>query len=256
MDNTETRTSSTGFFSELNGFLSLMITLLAVLFPLLPNFNLSYLITNFYVDGLLIYQLVFASLSVIPAFGLLYIVSRLAKSDQACGPFKKYLSYGMSVLFIILFSGSMKEVYAPTNSFTEYFIEKESNISYALVQDEAGIEYKIEYCNKSGQQIRCNINLYNKTSETINITDLQQIYLYDQLNRPASFEKTIFNSTIMRNYGKIHLTSKSKSNIDVYFNVKDTAQIKQSRELSFNFDYSNKNRHVTFMNVPISKTSS
>ncbi|GGA87867.1 hypothetical protein GCM10011369_32430 [Neiella marina] len=237
--------------AELSVVQSFIITVVAVLFPTLKNIDVISQIKAWELDGLFVYQIAFAVLATLSAFLILYMVSVLATSDKACTVFKKYFFYTLTCLLIFVLSLSLREFYAPTSSFTSYFLGKELNVNYSLVQNEAGITFEVVTCSKSGRLIKCNLEVSNVTSDDMNVGRFDRVSLYDQNNNQGNREKVIFDGKNVGRWDKIHLTKKSSTKLSLYFNMSDKASAELVKKLDINFHYFGNDRRVTFRNLEL-----
>ncbi|WP_283392492.1 hypothetical protein [Photobacterium phosphoreum] len=253
-ENIKKNKDSNGFFhfmTELSVIQTLVLTVIAVLFPALKSVDFLDRLRSLDFDGLLLYQTMFASIAVVSAFFILYVVSKLATSETACSTFKKYFYYLLSCLLIFVFSLSLREFYAPTSSFTSYVIGKEVKVNYGLIQVESGLEYEIQTCSKSGKLIQCNLTVSNKTDEDYNVARFDQIFFYDQSNSKGVLEKVIFDNQKVGRFSEIHLTKKSSTNLVLYFKMSAKSNTNLVKKLLINFHYFGENRSVIFRNLKI-----
>jgi len=239
------------FITELSVIQSIIITAVAVLFPTFKNVDFLSQVKSLDFDGLVLYQSMFAFFAVISAFSILYMISVLSTSDKACSTIKKYSFYTLTCLMIFTFSLSLREFYAPTTSFTSYFVGKELKVNYGLVQVESGLEFEVASCSKSGLLIQCNLKVTNKTKDDLNVSRFDRVYLYDQTNHEGKREKVIFDNKGVGRWEKIHLTKKSSTDLTLYFNMSDKSNSKLVKKLEINFHYFGNDRHVTFRNLAL-----
>ncbi|SIO94770.1 hypothetical protein [Vibrio spartinae] len=255
MENPEKQQQKSGgflhLFTELSVIQSIVLTAIAVLFPTFKSVDLLSQVKILDFDGLLLYQGAFALLAVISAFLILYMISILATADKACTTFKKYLFYTATCLMIFTFSLSLREFYAPTSSFTSYFVGKELKVNYSLVQVESGLEFEVVTCSRSGQLVKCELKVTNKTEDDMNVTRFDRVSLYDQNNHRGKREKVIFDNQNVGRWESVHLTKKSSSDLAMYFNMSEKSASKMVKKLAINFNYFGNDRLVTFRNLEL-----
>lgn len=239
------------FFTELSVLQSLLLTVVAILFPSLRTVGFFSQFTSLSFDGLLLYQGCFAILATLSAFVILYLIGRLASSDKACSSIMKYTYYFITLVMIFSFSICLKEFYAPTSSFTKYFVGEELSVNYALVQEESGMEYEVETCSISGFLVKCTINLSNKTEDDFNVKRFDLISMYDQDNHKGKLEKVIFDNRVVRRSDSIHLTKKSSATLIAYFQMSNKSKSEIIKKLRLNLQYFGDFREVIFRNIEL-----
>ncbi|EPF2927908.1 hypothetical protein ACSL9C_000745 [Vibrio navarrensis] len=243
------------FFSELNMYITVILTISLILFPTLKNVDFFERIEISNLDGLLVYQLLFAAFASIAAIFQLYIVSRLAEREKACSSIKKIIYYVFSFFALFVVSWSLKEFYAPSSSFSSYFVEKEEKVNYGLVQVESGLEYELRTCFLSGKLLSCDLKITNKMDEDLDVSRLQNVSLYGQNNSEGKLDKVVFDGRAAFVTTEIHLTKKSTSNITLYFNMSEKSKSEMVKKLNLQFYYFGGYRSVTFRNIKIEKDS-
>jgi hypothetical protein len=239
------------FISDSNTLLTFLLTLLAILVPSFQSTDFLRQLLLLEIDGLLLYQATFALSALLSAFLILFIVNRLVSMNKSRSNLKKYCYYTFVFVLLGSLSLSLREFYAPSSSFSDYFLKEEGRVNYSMVQVEAGIEFEVDYCTKSGSQVVCNLEVRNVTNEDLEVDGLNKTRMLDQENSNAKLERVHYANEFIRSSRSLQLTRKSSASLKLFFKYPTSANIVMIKKLSFDLDYSNGDRVITFRNVPI-----
>lgn len=249
-DNTE-KNNFREYMSDSNTLLSFILTLLAVLVPTFRGSDFLRQLFQLNVDGLLLYQAIFAFLALMSAFSILFIVNRLVSKVKDRKTWRKYGYYTFVFLMLGALSLSLREFYAPSSSLSSYFLEKEERISYSMVQVEAGLEIELDYCSKSGSQVICSLFVRNVSDEDLDIGGVNNTRIYDQENTRAELERVHIANEFIRSSRSIPLTKKSATSLKLFFKYPTESNPVMIKKLNFKLDYSDGTRIIAFRNIAI-----
>jgi uncharacterized membrane protein YidH (DUF202 family) len=243
------------YMSDSNTLLTFLLTSLTIIVPTFSGTDFLKQLIKLDVDGLILYQCVFAILAVSSSFLILYTVSRLLSVSKERSRVKKYSYYTFIFFMLAMLSLSLREFYAPSGSFSDYFLKKEGKVIYSLVQEEAGVEFELETCSKSGTQVICNLIIKNTSDEDLIIKNLNNTYMFDQNNNEAKLERIHIADDFIESYKDIQLTRRSAANLRFYFKYSKNAAPSMVKKLNMKLKYSEGYREITFRNIQIERSS-
>lgn len=242
------------YMSDSNTLISFLLTLLAVLAPTFRGSDFLKQLIQLNIDGLLLYQAIFAFLALVAAFAILFTVNRLVSHAKVRNTWRRYGYYVFVFAMLGALSLSLREFYAPSSSLSNYFLEKEERINYASVQVEAGLEIELEYCSRSGSQVTCNLDVRNVSNEDLEVSGVGDTRIFDQENTKAELERIHVANEFIRSYQKISLTKKSSTSLKLFFKYPTESNPTLIKKLSFNLDYSEGRRALAFRNIAITNS--
>ena len=242
------------YMSDSNTLLSFLLTLFAILVPTFRGSEFLKEVIQLNIDGLLLYQAIFAFFALLSAFSILFIVNRLVSNVKTRSAWSRYGYYTFVFIMLGTLSLSLREFYAPSSSFSNYFLEKEQRINYALVQVESGVEIELEFCSKSGSQVICNLVIRNVSNEDLEIRGIGWTEIFDQENTKAELERVHIANDFIRSNQKISLTKKSSTNLKLFFKYPSESNPTLIKKLSFNLEYSEGKRNIAFRNIAVTSS--
>jgi hypothetical protein len=229
-----------------------LLTLLAILVPTFQSSDFLRQLFLLDINGLLLYQAVFALIALLSAFLILFIVNRLVSKNKARSSLNKFCYYTFVFILLGSLSLSLREFYAPSSSFSGYFLKAEGRINYSMVQVEAGVEFELDNCTKSGSLVVCNLEIRNVTNEDLEVDGLNNTKMFDQENTQAKLERMHFANEFIRSSRSLQLTKKSSASLKLFFKYPTKSHTTLIKKLGFSLDYSEGDRIITFRNIPIS----